>query len=133
MLSACILNEPPCGDEVCVSRVEISHARAVSVPYDIVVNVGEFTYSARCNDPDALETTKNSQAFTCQRGGLGFTLEAEHLVTAYFLTVNMQAVNGDDELPQHVTVDLTVAEHLQPNGPNCDPTCYSRTGVVHEL
>lgn len=98
----------------------------VNEPYLLTIVLGGETVSATClsDNPD---DEPPPEFLECDAGGFEITGERADNTTVSFAVVPLST--GEAVIP-NALVTLTVQEVLQPNGPDCEPTCYRRVGNV---
>ncbi len=96
-------------------------------PYDLMVELdADHVFMARCADPAAPENADNDPEIQCTLSGFSLVGDA---ATAHSISVTVIPV-GMDALVENVQVLLSVVEERHPNGEDCPPTCYSRSGQL---
>jgi hypothetical protein len=119
--------EESCTEIGCTDDATVTFpSGTVDGPYDLVVDTGTTMLTARCNDPGAPEVADNSAGLQCTAAG--FTLEGAD-AQGHSAHVTITPV-GMDPVHDRTEVILSVVEERQPNGPDCPPICYSRTGQL---
>ena len=103
-------------------------AALVSGPYDLVLRTDTETATARCADPSAPETAENPEGLSCDLSG--FTLTGHPLANARSVFVTIVRVEDDETLVDDTEVRLDAVGMEQPNGPDCEPTCFIRNGQL---
>ncbi|MFO7561266.1 MAG: hypothetical protein R6X02_01380 [Enhygromyxa sp.] len=98
----------------------------VNEPYALNINIGGQLTSVVClsNDPD---DEPLPEWLRCDAGGFEITGELADNTT---VTVAVVPLSTNEVVIPNVLVPLTVEEVLRPNGPDCEPVCYRRTGTV---
>ena len=119
-------NNPECTLACCESKLSVRYGLSVSEPYSLTINPGGQTQSFTClaNDPDAEPLP---EWLTCDAGGFEITGERADNTT---ISVSVVPLSTQEALIPSALVTLAVDETLEPNGPDCPPACYERSGVV---
>ena len=119
--------EQSCTEIGCDDDATITYPTGtVSGPYDLVVDTGTEMLTARCSDPGAPEVADNSPGLSCNASS--FSVEGP-AAQGHSLRVTLTPV-GMDAIFEGAEVLLSVVDERQPNGPDCPPTCFSRTGQL---
>ncbi|KIG18171.1 hypothetical protein DB30_01675 [Enhygromyxa salina] len=121
-----------CGEESCTlidceSTLEVSYGDiVVNEAYSLTINPSGQTLTVTClsNDPDAEPLP---DWLECDANGFEVTGENASGTT---ISVTVVPLSTQEALIPSALVPLTVDETLQPNGPDCEPVCYRRVGVV---
>lgn len=126
--SACAGSEA-CTELGCTSTVRVDYDAPISEPYLLYVTVGERDDMIRCNDDGSLESQDNPDWIDCDPRG--FEYEGEE-ANENSVLITIQLLDADETvLVGNELVNLPASEDLiQPNGPDCDPTCVERRGQV---
>jgi hypothetical protein len=118
-----------CTEVGCEHRAAVSFPPGTATgPFDLHVGDGIDMVSARCNDPEAEQDTEETSSLSCDSSG--FTLTGHPLANARSLRVTVVDVHTGDAPIANAEVVLDVVDTLQPNGPNCEPTCFVRNGQI---
>ncbi|MEX1361620.1 MAG: hypothetical protein AB1Z98_00720 [Nannocystaceae bacterium] len=96
----------------------------ISGSYSLVLRGDAQMATARCLDtgPDAAD---NPEGLTCD--AQGFTLVGHPLANEREIVVTVIPDEGDGF---EAAVRLEAVDQLEPNGPDCPPTCFVRNGQV---
>lgn len=119
-----------CTEVACESELSVDYGNiVVNEPYALTLVLGGETISVTClsDNPDDEPVP---EFLDCDAGGFEITGERADNTTVSVAVVPLST--GEAVIP-NALVTLTVQEVLQPNGPDCDPTCYRRTGSVPPL
>jgi hypothetical protein len=98
----------------------------VNEPYSLTINPGGQPVTVVClaDDPD---TEPLPDWLECDAGGFEITGENAEGTTISVAVVPLST--GEAVIP-NALVPLTVDEILEPNGSDCDPVCYTRSGTT---
>lgn len=101
-------------------------AVVVNEPYTLTINPGGQPVTVTClaDDPD---TEPLPEWLECDAGGFSITGENAENTTISVAVVPLST--GEAVIPSAL-VTLTVNEINEPNGPDCEPVCYERSGTV---
>lgn len=121
-----------CGGESCSlagceSTVIVDYGSVVvNEPYELVIDLdgAKQTYQCLAEDPEAEPLP---EWLSCDAGGFEATGDFATTTTVSVLVVPLSTQEAP--FPTEL-VPLMVQEELQPNGPDCEPTCYVRRGQV---
>jgi hypothetical protein len=132
-MSACMLacgsGSGACTEIGCEHEAVVTLPPAlVTGPYDLVLRSEGETASARCADPSAPETAENPEGLACDTSG--FTLTGHSLANARSVFVTIVRIEDDETLVDDTEVRLDAVGMEQPNGPDCEPTCFVRNGQL---
>lgn len=122
--SSCAGGDGTCTDAGCANEAVVTYpAGLVSGPYTLTLRNGGDTETYACNDP---QTAADLPAdITCNASGF-------ELVDSPFgirSTVTVTITDDEENLIAGPTeVVLQAVETVQPNGPDCEPTCFIRNG-----
>ena len=95
----------------------------VSGPYTLTLSNGSESESFACNDPDTF--TDLPPEVECNSGGFELFDSPFGLRSSVTVTIT----DADENLlPGPTNVVLQAVETVQPNGPDCEPTCVIRNG-----
>lgn len=114
----------------CDSVAEVSYGSSVvNEPYTLIIDPNGAKISAIClGEPG--DEPQPPEWLRCDAGGFTITGSEADLLTA--ISVTVVPVSTEEAVIANELVILTTDEVLQPNGPDCDPTCYTRSGAVAE-
>lgn len=98
-------------------------AGIVSGPYMLLLNNGSDQAEYGCVDPSI--AAENPQGVTCNE--TGFQLVGTPFAARSSVSVTLATVDGD-VIAGPIDVTLQAIETVQPNGPDCEPTCVIRNG-----
>ena len=124
-LASC--GDPVCTQASCDSTLRVSYgAVVVNEPYSLTINPDGQTQSFTClsDDPDAEPLP---EWLACDAGGFEITGERADNTT---ISVAVVPLSTQEAAIPSALVTLTVDEVIEPNGPDCEPVCYARSGVV---
>jgi hypothetical protein len=116
-----------CTLAACESELSVDYGDiVVNEPYALTIVLGGETVSVTClsDNPD---DAPPPEFLECDAGGFEITGERADNTTVSVAVVPLST--GEAVIP-NALVTLTVQEVLQPNGPDCEPTCYRRVGSV---
>jgi hypothetical protein len=124
-----------CGGAVCTeidceSTLVVDYGEVVvNEPYSLTINPGgqQVTVVCLADDPDAEPLP---EWLECNAGGFEITGENAEGTTISVAVVPLST--GEAVIP-NALVPLTVDEILEPNGSDCDPVCYTRSGTTSGL
>lgn len=122
-----------CGPEVCTeigcsSVAEVSFgSRTLSEPYMLTITPNGPSVTALCLGPEGEEPLPPAW-LECD--GRGFTITGSEADVLTVVGVTVVPVESGEALIANELVTLETQDIEQPNGPDCDPTCYVRGGVV---
>jgi hypothetical protein len=111
----------------CDSRLEVDFGDVVvNEPYSLTINPRGQPVTVTClaDDPDAEPLP---EWLECDAGGFVITGENAENTTISVAVVPLST--GEAAIP-NALVTLTVQETLEPNGPDCEPVCYVRSGTT---
>jgi hypothetical protein len=121
-----------CGASVCTeigcdSTLVVDYGDVVvNEPYSLTINPGGQVVTVVCladgPDPEPLP-----EWLECDAGGFEITGENAEGTTISVAVVPLST--GEAVIP-NALVPLTVDEVNEPNGPDCEPVCYVRSGSV---
>jgi hypothetical protein len=119
-----------CGASVCTeigceSTLVVDYGDVVvNEPYSLTINPGGQIVTVVCldDDPDAEPLP---EWLECDAGGFEITGENAEGTTISVAVVPLSS--GEAVIP-NALVPLTVDEVNKPNGPDCEPVCYVRSG-----
>lgn len=97
-------------------------------PYDLVVESEHGTLVSRCLQAAPPEGPENSPSLSCD--ATQFEIEESDVASSRELRVTITDVATGEVLAEAVDVTMEVAMEIQPNGPDCEPTCYERNGQL---
>jgi len=124
-----------CGGETCTladceSTISVDYGSVVvSEPYHLTINPGGDTTSVVCLATGP-EVEPLPEWLACDANGFQITGDFADETT---ITVAVVTVASQEALIANALVPLTVDQVIQPNGPDCDPTCYDRVGSTAGL
>jgi hypothetical protein len=112
----------------CTSVTIVEYGTTLSGPYTLVLDIGSTSAVARCNAPLDMATEDNPEWLSCDATSVTVTGDQATAHSSVRLTIQVDA----DEDPYVVSelVDLNVDETEEPNGPDCEPACYERSGQL---
>ncbi len=116
-----------CTEIGCDSTLELDYGDiVVNEPYSLTINPGGQTVSVIClsDNPDE---EPPPDWLSCDAGGFAIVGELAENTT---ITVAVVPLSTNEAVIPNALVPLTVTEVLEPNGPDCEPVCYRRAGVV---
>jgi hypothetical protein len=121
-----------CGDSACTligceSTLVVDFGEVVvNEPYSLTINPGGQSVTVVClaDDPDAEPLP---EWLECDAGGFEITGENAEGTTISVAVVPLST--GEAVIP-NALVPLTVDEILEPNGSDCEPVCYTRSGTT---
>jgi hypothetical protein len=119
-----------CTEIACESTLVVDFGEVVvNEPYSLTINPGGQPVSVVClaDDPDAEPLP---EWLECDAGGFEITGENAEGTTISVAVVPLST--GEAVIP-NALVPLTVDEILEPNGSDCDPVCYTRSGTTFGL
>jgi len=117
-----------CTEIGCESRATVTYNTTITGKYLLRLSAGGGV-DVRCNDA-SIEAENNPPWITCT--GNGFEILGDEAISSS-VTVSITLLEGDmDELARNEVVALTTGPNgvLQPNGPDCEPTCFERSGSI---
>ena len=112
---------------VCDSILTVDYgAVVVNEPYSLSINPGGTPVTVTClaDEPDAEPLP---EWLTCDANGFEITGEYAENTTISVAVVPLST--GEAVIP-NALVPLTVDEINEPNGHDCDPVCYERSGTT---
>ena len=134
LLAPLVLVVSGCGGTEC-TLIDCSDEAIVSLPmdlidgpYDIVVESEHGTLVSRCLTAAPPEGPENAPELKCD--ATQFQIEDGPVASSREIRVTITDVDTGDVLADAVDVTLEVAMEIQPNGPDCEPTCYERNGQL---
>lgn len=119
-----------CTEIGCSSVAEVSFgSRTLAEPYTLSIAPNGTSVTALClGEPD--DEPQPPAWLTCDGEGFTITGSEADLLTLVSVTV-VPVASGEPTIANEL-VSLDTLEVDQPNGPDCEPTCYVRAGVVPE-
>ncbi|GEM_PF-1522019 len=114
----------PLGDD-CESTLTIQFPERLVGAYFLDLKFAGERRTALCNSPDDLETENNPVDLTCD--STSFTLHGEIVDLSNQITVSIVEDSNPIDLAGRQQIDLDTTT-IAPNGPECDPICFVRTG-----
>lgn len=121
-----------CTEIACENDATVSYSgMTIQGAYDLVVSTEldqdpEHTFMARCADPGSPELADNDPEVRCTASGFELTGAA---AIGHSVFVTILPMEGDP-VAESVEVLLNVVDTHAPNGEDCEPVCYSRTGQL---
>lgn len=109
----------------CESKLSVDYGDdVVNEPYTLTINPDGAPISVVClsDDPDA---DPLPEWLECDAGGFEITGELAENTT---ISVSVVPLSTGEALIPSALVPLTVDDTLEPNGPDCGPVCYVRSG-----
>lgn len=124
------LGSGACTEVACSSTVEVSYgSRVINEPYELTIDPNGSKISVICLG-EPTDEPQPPEWLTCDAGGFTITGSEADLLTS--ITVTVVTVEDEEAPIANEFVVVSTDEVLQPNGPDCEPTCYARSGVVPE-
>ena len=124
-LSSCDGGESACTELDCVNTAIVTlPAGLVSGPYELTLSNGSDMDTFFCSDPQ--QAGQNPEGVVCD--GARISIEGPFAARSS-VSVSMVDANGDTIISRQ-DVTLESIETVQPNGPDCDPTCVTRSGRI---
>ncbi|MFV8754354.1 hypothetical protein ACNOYE_27730 [Nannocystaceae bacterium ST9] len=119
-----------CTEIGCSSSAEVSFGSlVVDEPYTLSIDPNGATVTAIClGEPG--DEPQPPEWLSCDANGFTITGSEADLLTVVSVTV--VPVSTGEAVITNELVNLSTDEILRPNGPDCEPTCYTRSGVVPE-
>ncbi len=115
-----------CTEIGCSSVAEVSYGSiTVNERYELTVDAAGQKVTVICLGDELDEPPP--EWLTCD--AQGFTLQGPEADTTA-VTVTLVVSSSGDVLIENELVSLVTEEVNQPNGPDCEPTCYERRGTV---
>ncbi len=124
-----------CGPEVCTeigcsSVAEVSYgSRTLAEPYLLTITPNGPSVTALCLGAEGEEPLPPDW-LACD--GQGFTITGSEADLLTVVSVTVVPVESGEALIANELVTLDTLDIEQPNGPDCEPTCYVRSGTVPE-
>jgi hypothetical protein len=116
-----------CTEIACENDATVSYSgMTIQGAYDLVIESAFGTFMARCSDPGSPELADNDPEVQCTASGFELTGDA---AIGHSVFVTILPVEGDPAA-ESVEVFLNAVETHAPNGEDCEPVCYSRTGQL---
>jgi hypothetical protein len=123
-----------CGDQACTeigcsSTLVVGYGDVVvNEPYSLTINPGGVSTTVICldDDPDAEPLP---DWLECDANGFEITGDDAEGTT---ISVTVIPLSTQAAVIPSALVPLVVEEVLEPNGPDCEPVCYRRVGVVSD-
>ena len=121
-----------CGASVCTeigceSTLVVDYGDVVvNEPYSLTINPDGQVVTVVCLDDDP-NAEPLPEWLECDAGGFEITGEKAEGTTISVAVVPLST--GEAVIP-NALVPLTVDEVNRPNGPDCEPACYVRSGTV---
>ncbi|PRP90573.1 hypothetical protein ENSA5_63760 [Enhygromyxa salina] len=121
-----------CGGGVCTtascdSTLVVDYgAIVVNEPYALTINPNGQPVSVTCLD-NAPDAEPLPEWLECDAGGFEITGEMAETST---ISVAVVPLSTQEAVIANALVTTLVDEILQPNGPDCEPACYQRSGSV---
>jgi hypothetical protein len=121
-----------CGSSVCTeigcdSTLLVDFGdTVVNEPYTLTINPGGQLVSVICLSNDPTDEPP-PEWLECSANGFQITGEQAENTT---ISVAVVPISTGEAVIPNALVTLTVNETMQPNGPDCEPTCYQRVGSV---
>jgi hypothetical protein len=129
LLLACDGGAIECTELGCESKMVVDYGEvSANGAYDLQISASGLDLSARCNDPGSMEEVDNPPELSCSTSG--FEIIGPSVDTTSSVNVTVVRVEDEEVLIGNIPVNLTVAEIIEPNGPDCEPKCYERHGTV---
>ncbi len=115
-----------CTEVDCNNEAVVTYpAGLVSGPYNLTLSVGGDSETYACNDPQT--AAELPPEIDCDGAGFELTDSPFGLRSTVMVTIT----DADENLIAGPTeVVLQAVETVQPNGPDCEPTCVIRNGRV---
>jgi hypothetical protein len=119
-----------CTEIGCSSVAEVSYgSQVINEPYQLIIDPNGTNILAVClGEPE--DEPQPPEWLECDATGFTITGSEADLLTA--ISVTVVPIATEDPVIANELVFLSTDEVLQPNGPDCEPTCYTRSGVVPE-
>lgn len=119
---------PACTEIACTSQARVAYPMPVAAPYGLAISVGGQSVVVEC--PAAGKAAGIGFVIDCDANGFllqtsreffgSAPVDTETLVIEFTITpTGASVIRGKAEAPR--------GEKSQPNGPECPPTCWSRT------
>ena len=116
-----------CTEIGCSSSAQVSYDAPVNEPYELTIDPNGTKVSAIClGDPS--DEPQPPEWLSCDANGFTITGSEADLLTA--ISVTVVTVEAQEAVIGNVLVNLSTDEVSRPNGPDCEPTCYTRSGMV---
>jgi hypothetical protein len=124
------LGSGACTEADCSSVIEVSYgSQVVNEPYELTIDPNGGKISVICLG-EPTDEPQPPEWLRCDANGFTITGSEADLLTS--ITVTVVPVATEEAVIANEFVSLLTDEVLQPNGPDCEPTCYTRNGVVPE-
>ncbi len=119
-----------CTEIGCTSTAVVSYgSMAVNEPYELTIDPNGNKISVIClGEPS--DEPQPPEWLSCDAGGFTITGSEADLLTVVSVTV-VPIASGEATIA-NALVTLGTDQVDQPNGPDCEPTCYTRSGAVPE-
>lgn len=119
-----------CTEIGCTSTAEVSYGSiVVDEPYQLIIDPNGATVTAICLGEEGDEP-QPPEWLSCDANGFTITGSEADLLTVVSVTV--APVSSGEAVIADELVNLSTDEVNRPNGPDCEPTCYVRSGAVPE-
>ena len=125
LLDGCFGGEGVCTEIACESRVQVSYGLSVAEPYTLYIDPNGTQVAALCLGEEGEEPVAPDW-LDCNATGFTITGSEADLLT--IVSVTVVPVATEEAVIENVLVTLSTDEVLQPNGEDCEPTCYERSG-----
>ncbi len=125
MTPGCAAGGLECTEVDCNNEAVVTYPSGlVSGPYSLTLSQGGEMETFACNDP---ETAADLPAEVTRCDASGFELIDSRFGVRSTVTVTLADPDGN-LIAGPTEVVLSAVETLQPNGPDCEPTCIIRNG-----
>ncbi len=127
LLPGCLGGEG-CTEIGCSSEATVVYSRAVGQGYWLDLEIGGESALALCNAPPMPDMPENPEWLSCNASGFEIVGELAGNNSVLVLLY----LDDDDQTVLASNADVSLATSpegvQQPNGPDCEPTCYVRRG-----
>jgi hypothetical protein len=119
--------ERACTEIGCSSTLVVSYGDVVvNEPYSLTINPGGVMTTVICLD-DGPDAEPLPDWLACDANGFEITGDDAEGTT---ISVTVVPLSTQVAVIPSALVPVVVEEVLEPNGPDCEPVCYRRAGVV---
>jgi hypothetical protein len=128
--SGACLDGGACTEIACESVATVSYgSMVVNEPYTLIINPDGVQIAVIClGEPS--DEPQPPEWLRCDADGFTITGSQADLLTA--ISVTVVPVATEEAVIASALVILSTDEVNEPNGPDCEPTCYTRSGAVPE-
>lgn len=128
--SACAVGSGECTEIGCESVATVTYDGSVSGGYLLMVQAGGMSGMAECNAPPSPDAIEPPEWLSCDASSFEMVGAAADdnsvLVTIVLMDPDETVLIGNADVALPADPDNLI----QPNGPDCEPTCFERRGTL---